>query len=291
MPKKCLLLFIPLLLVGLAASADINLTVMSFNIRYGTDGDGRNSWGNRRETVANAIKQQQPAVVGLQECIDFQAEYLVEALPEYQWIGMGREPDGGHEMTAVLYRKSLLSPVETCNFWLSETPDVPGSRSWDSAYVRMATQIRFMHRETGAIFHLVNTHLDSRGKQARLEGAKLIANRVESVPASVPVIITADFNALAEESEVWRVFQQAGFLDSWEIAKKRVGPEITIGRFRAPKKDAIARIDWVLVRGAVAVRRCETSLYNDDGRYPSDHYPVVAELRFAEGTYHQVSVE
>ncbi len=280
--RRHLLLFISLLMAALTASAETRLTVMSFNIRYGTDGKGRNSWGKRRETVANAIKQQHPAVVGLQECIDFQAEYLVEALPEYQWIGMGREADGGHEMTAVLYRKKVLSPVETSNFWLSETPDVPGSRSWDSAYERMATQVRFMHRKTGAIFHFVNTHLDSRGKQARVEGAKLIVQRVESIPAIVPVIVTGDYNALAEKSEPWRVFEEAGFLDSWVIARKRVGPEITISRFRAPKKDSIARIDWVLVRGPVTVQRCETSVYNDDGRYPSDHFPIVAELTLTD---------
>ncbi len=281
MPGKHVSLLISLLLT-VAATADTNLTVMSFNIRYGTDGQGRNSWGNRRGVVANAIKDQQPAVVGLQECIDFQAEYLVETLPEYQWIGMGREADGGHEMTAVLYRKKLLSPVETANFWLSETPGVPGSLSWDSAYVRMATQIRFMHRETRAIFHFANTHLDSRGEQARLEGAKLIIQRVASVPASEPVIITADFNALAEKSAPWRIFQEAGFSDSWVIAENRVGPEVTFGRFRAPKKDTVARIDWVLVRGSVTVQRCETSLYNEDGRYPSDHFPIVAELTLTD---------
>ncbi len=282
MNKRNLLLFASLLMAAFTASADTTLTVMSFNIRYGTDGHGRNSWGKRRETVANAIKHQQPAVVGLQECIDFQAEYLVAALPEYQWIGMGREADGGHEMTAVLYRKELLSPVETCNFWLSETPDVPGSRSWDSAYERMATQIRFMHRKTGVIFHFVNTHLDSRGKQARLEGAKLIAQHVASVPEDVPVFITADFNALAEHSAPWHLFREAGFSDAWLVAQKQTGPGITFSKFRAPKQDVNARIDWILVRGPVTVQRCETFVYNENGRYPSDHFPIVADITIEE---------
>jgi endonuclease/exonuclease/phosphatase family metal-dependent hydrolase len=272
---------ITLFLVAVTAAADTSLTVMSFNIRYGTDGDGENSWGKRRGTVANAIKHHSPDVIGLQECIDFQAEYLVETLPEYQWIGMGREADGGHEMTAVLYRKATLSPVETTHFWLSETPDVPGSISWDSGYVRMATQVKFMHRESRQLFYFANTHLDSRGKQARLEGAKLIAGRLESIQSDVPTIITGDFNALAEDSEVWNVFKEAGFNDAWVTAKKRVGPPITMGRFRAPRKDAVARIDWVLVRGPIASEQCETSLYNEDERYPSDHYPVVAHLTLA----------
>jgi len=282
MSPKLLFHIVTLFLITMTATADTSLTVMSFNIRYGTDGDGKNSWGERRATVANAIKHHTPDVVGLQECIDFQAEYLVETLPEYQWVGMGREADGGHEMTAVLYRKDTLSPVETANFWLSETPDVPGSISWDSGYVRMATQVKFMHRESRKQFHFINTHLDSRGEQARLEGAKLIAKRLESIPSNVPTIITGDFNALAEDSQVWNVFKGAGFSDTWVTAKERVGPPITMGRFRAPKKDTVARIDWVLVGGPIRSERCETSLYNEDGRYPSDHYPIVARLMLAD---------
>ncbi len=282
MCARTLILTAALLATMLAAVADTNLTVMSFNIRYGTDGDGPNSWGRRRETVANAIKSKQPDAVGLQECIDFQAEYLVDAMPEYQWIGMGREEDGGHEMTAILYRKKTLSPLETANFWLSETPDVPGSRSWDSAYVRMATQVRFMHRETRQRFLFVNTHLDSRGEQARVEGARVIVRRLQSIPETLPVVVTGDFNALAEKDEPWRVFQDAGFTDSWLTARERTGPPVTFGRFRAPRTDRDARIDWVLVRGNITVHRCETLLYNEEGRYPSDHYPVVTELLLGE---------
>lgn len=281
MTRKSSVLVLLSMTIAAAAAADTNLTVMSFNIRYGSD-RGPNSWPKRKETVANAIKEQKPDVVGLQECIGFQAEHLVAALPEYQWIGMGRERNGGGEMTAVLYRKETLSPIETCHYWLSETPEVAGSRSWNTACVRMATYVRFMHRESHEMFHFVNTHLDHRSAEARLGASKLIARRTAARSADLPVIITGDFNARAENSEPWTVFQDAGFKDAWLKAKKRLGPEQTFGGFRSPKKDVVSRIDWILTRGDIRVQRCETSVYNENGRYPSDHYPVVADLTLRE---------
>lgn len=131
--------------IGAASAAEDGLVVMSFNIRYGTARDGENSWPKRRDIVVQTIQRDSPDVVGLQECLAFQADYLVAEMPEYRWIGVGREPDGGGEYSAVLYKKKILQPIETGNFWLSETPDVPGTSSWNSANTRMATWAKF-HR-------------------------------------------------------------------------------------------------------------------------------------------------
>jgi hypothetical protein len=102
-----------------------------------------------------------------------QAEYIAAQLPEYHWIGIGREADGGGEMSAVFYRKALLNPVAADHFWLSETPDTPGSRSWDTACTRMATHVRFWHRETHLFFDCYNTHMDHESEAARVNGAKI----------------------------------------------------------------------------------------------------------------------
>jgi len=267
---------------GLGAAADTELTVMSFNLRYATASDGANAWPKRKEVLVNAIKYCAPDIVGVQECLLIQAEYIAEALPTYHWFGIGREADGGGEMTAVFYRKKLLNPIEASSFWVSETPDVPGSMSWQTACTRMVTSVRFWHRKTGVFFHVFNTHLDHKSKEARERGAELIAARANQLPDGAPVIVTGDFNAKAERSLPWQTFVDSGFSDAWVVAEKRVGPEVTSSRFQAPRPDVKSRIDWILVRGPITVHECETVIYNEDGRYPSDHYPVLANLTIAE---------
>jgi len=264
------------------SAADTALSLMTFNLRYGTAADGDNAWPHRKETLVNAIKQSSPDIIGVQECLMFQAEYIANTLPEYHWLGIGREADGGGEMAAVFYRKNLLNPVETDYFWLSETPGVPGSRSWDTACTRMATHVRFWHRKTGLFFDVLNTHLDHESEAARVNGCALILSRANGPPKDAPVIVMGDFNADAENSAPWNACIEAGFADSWLAARQRVGPEITHGGFHAPNPGQKSRIDWILVRGPIQVEQCETVVYHENGRYPSDHFPVLARITIAK---------
>lgn len=260
------------------AAAETILTVMSFNIRYGTAPDGDNDWEHRKTIVVEMLRAYGPDVIGTQECLEFQTEYLVQQLPEYRWFGVGRNADGGDEHAAVLYKKSVLSPLETGNFWLSETPHVPGTKSWGSHHNRMVTWARFRHLQTGETFHCFNTHLDNGSEPARQNGARILADWVQRLPRDLPLVLTGDFNAPAEASVSWNILTGQGLADAWLVAKERVGPEITFGGFKAPERTEKDRIDWVLVRGGVMVERCETSLFQMNGRFPSDHYPVVAKL-------------
>lgn len=269
----------PMVLAAAAACADTPLTVMSFNILYKDARAGTpQGWANRKPIVVNAIKQANPDVFGVQECLIEQAEFLADALPRFHWIGVGREADGGGEMSAIFYRQDLLSPLETGHFWLSETPETPGSKSWETACTRMVTWARFRHCRTDCRFCYYNTHFDHRSAQARLRAAELVVTRTGRIPVTVPLIMTGDFNARAERDDPWRVLTGAGFRDAWLDAAERIGPELTFGGFRTPKQDDKGRIDWVLVRGPIDVQSCQTSLYNEDGLYPSDHFPVVARL-------------
>lgn len=272
------MLILCLLGCGLAAAEGLTLKVMSFNVRYGTALDGENAWPRRKDILVNAIREYAPDVCGLQECLVFQAEYIVEQLPEYRWYGIDRDVTGRGEMTAVLYRHETLYPIESGNFWISETPDAPASKSWDSSLPRITTWMYYYHPETAVRFHVYNTHLDHRGAEARARGVEIMAAHAARLPDTWPVIMMGDFNARAEQSRPYEIAMEHGYRDAWVEADTQVGPPVTWSAFAPPEPDTDRRIDWILYRGPVRALHCETVLYNEDGRYPSDHYPVFATL-------------
>jgi endonuclease/exonuclease/phosphatase family metal-dependent hydrolase len=265
---------------GNAVAEDVELTAMSFNVRYGTADDGDNSWPKRRDLLIETIKEQDPDVLGVQECLPFQADYIQENLRGYRWLGIGRELKGDGEMTAIFYRERALVPIESKHFWLSETPEAPGSKSWDSSLPRIASWARFHHPDSGRFVHVVNTHFDHRGEQARLESAKLIASIIGALEG--PVILTGDFNAPAEASEPWQTLIDAGLYDSWVSAPDKIGPANTWSGFTGPTPDRDRRIDWILFKGPLDALKSENVMKNDNGRYPSDHLPVVTHFRWRE---------
>lgn len=261
----------------------MQLSVMSFNIRYGTANDGDNSWPNRKDLVIDMLRQYNPDVLGTQEILDFQVEYLANKMPEYDWVGVGRDTDGTGEMVAVFYKKSMFNLLDHGHFWLSETPAIPGSKSWDTSLTRMVTWLSLQPNGSDDKILLLNTHFDHRGEEARSESAKLIVDIVSSMEDDhSTVIITGDFNAKAETSSPWQTFIDASYKDAWLEVDKPVGPNTTWSAFKASEPGADSRIDWILYKGAHKAQHCETVLYNIDERYPSDHYPVFAVLQLIE---------
>ncbi|MFA6244065.1 MAG: endonuclease/exonuclease/phosphatase family protein [Candidatus Hydrogenedentales bacterium] len=273
------LIFAALVIGAFTAVADeIPLVVLSFNVRYGTANDGDNAWDKRKDILVETIRQSKADIIGTQECLDFQADYIVEKLPEYRWFGVGREADGSGERMAVLYKKDVLSPLESGNFWLSETPEIPGSSSWNSSCNRMVTWARFYHLASKRSFIHYNTHFDHKSEDARQGAARVLLNRIQQLPSEMPVIVTGDFNSIAKNSVAWTTLTEGGLADAWLTTEKRIGPSITFGSFGPPKEGEDARIDWILLRGPVRADECETIAYNESGKYPSDHFPVRAAL-------------
>ena len=270
---------------ALRASAQVPLDVMTFNIRTANGRDGDNAWANRKALVVETIEQFSPQVLGLQEALNEQIEYLDAMLPDYRWLGIDRGLNGGvglSEATPIFYRYRELSPIESGNFWLTATPDTPPVRRDGNRRRRgggrIVTWARFHHLATGRQIYVVNTHLTLRRGQSQLDSADLIATRVAALPGGMAVVAMGDFNNRAEESETWRVATARGLRDAWVVADEQRGPTTTYGDFRAPEDDLAERVDWILVGGEIDVRWVETVLHNDDGQYPSDHYPVAARL-------------
>lgn len=265
-------------LLGLAsmqARAADPLSVMSFNIRLPAESDGVDYWETRKPLAVRMLREQQPDVIGLQELVKAQADYLARELPHYAWFGRGREADGGGEHMGVFYRKDRLKVIESGDFWLSDTPDVAGSITWGHPHPRMVTWALFEQRSDGRRFYLFNTHLPYRDEDeaARLKGAQAIARHLATLPDDVPVVLTGDFNT-TPDSDAHAVL--VGTLqDAWTTAPRVEGIDATFHGFTGR---ADRRIDWIFVRGAqLESITSVTTRWNN--RYPSDHFPLVATLR------------
>jgi endonuclease/exonuclease/phosphatase family metal-dependent hydrolase len=165
--------------VGQPTGSSIALRAMSFNIRYDEPRDGVNAWSNRKTKVGDVIRFHKADLVGVQEALLSQLRDLERMLPDFEWCGVGRT-DGKEsgEYSAILYRKARFQLLECKTFWLSETPDKPGSMGWDAAYPRIVTWARFRDHGSGRTFFHFNTHFDHRGQKARVESAALILTKI-----------------------------------------------------------------------------------------------------------------
>ncbi len=288
-------LMFSLLIAGIALafpaqSAEVHpLKVMSYNIRYNNPGDGVNAWPNRKDHVADMIGSKYSAdLAGLQEAQYDQIQDLEERLPEYAWIGVGRE-DGKQagEFTSIFYRKERLEPLEHDTFWLSEQPDVPGSKSWDTAITRIVTWVKFKDKQNEKELYHFNTHFDHRGQQARLESAKLIWKKIKEIAGDTPVVLTGDFN-VRENSDPYAILvgktefdgERSQLKDARYVSKtEHEGPTSTITDWKEHRGPE-SKIDFIFVHNGFEVLSHKV-LDDKYGYYfPSDHLPILAEVQF-----------
>ena len=270
-----------------AAPTDNPLKVMSFNIRYGTARDGDNQWDNRHELVIKTIKHDSPDLLGTQETLKFQADYLRENLPEYAWFGRGREvtPEKG-EYCAVFYRKSRFKKLDGGHFWLSPEPDKPGSRGWDAALPRMVTWVKLQDQQSGHPLFWFNTHFDHRGAKARIESARLLARKVNEMAAGEYFVVTGDFNAKVESKPYLAMFgetngSQSVIVDTFRQANGSQAQDVgTFNGFKGTRTGA--RIDWIACSPRFQIEAAGIDDFEVDGQYPSDHFPVTATLGYTK---------
>jgi endonuclease/exonuclease/phosphatase family metal-dependent hydrolase len=261
------------------AEADpATLCVMTYNLRYAS-AFPPNAWWQRREAMAECIRSVKPDLIGTQEGLYHQLKQMHEDLPEYEWIGLGREGGSHGEFMAVFYRKDRFDPQEYDHFWLSDTPNVIGSASWGNKPRRMVTWVRFIDRRTRGQFYLVNTHLDNAVEEARVKGAKLIVREMAKLNPAHPIIFTGDFNAPQESSAHDILTREGRFTDTWFSAGERVGPSFKTVHFYEKPTPNGAHIDWILTRGEFEVSATQVVTFAKDGQLPSDHFPVVAWMK------------
>ena len=259
------------------------LTAMTFNVRYGSaDAGTPRSWRARRARVEAVLADHRPDVLATQETLSFQRDDLRRALAGHEVIAAGRD-DGAEsgEMTALFYDAQRFVCRSSGHFWLSETPELPGSVGWDAELPRVVTWARLEDRD-GSLRVVVNAHLDHRGVRARRESAHLLRRRVAELRAGSPAILLGDFNCPAD-GEVHRLLVDGGtdgWIDVFEAMDREPG-----GTFHDFTGDAGAgparRFDWILTTEPLRVLEASVDREERAGGYPSDHFPVLARL--AEG--------
>ena len=258
-------------------SSDHLLRVMSFNIRLGSANDGENSWSRRRDLVEEEIRRAKPDVLGMQEVEAHQADWLRERLSEYVFHGVGRtDGDRKGEFAPLMLRADRFEILDSGHFWLSESPDVPGVKGWDAACERMASWVKVRDRRSDASLFVLNTHLDHVGVRAREESLKLINRRAAQLSGGAPVIVMGDFNCAADRFTPLL----SGMRDSFRVAFPQ--PDTDEATFNGWKPVITGeRIDWIVASPQFQTLDAEIGRRMPDGRFPSDHWSVMATLQLA----------
>ncbi len=262
---------------------EVQARVATFNVRCIAAQDDKIGcgWDVRKDRVGKFINDQKFDIVGMQEVTYRQLEDLRARLPEYDYVGVGRS-DGKQkgEYAPVFFRKDKYEPLEKGNFWLSETPDVPGSKGWDAALERIASYVTLRDLATGKIFMAVNTHFDHVGVTARKESAKLIMSKIQQIVGDKPAVVTGDFN-VTESDEAYQTMVTNEFKmnDAYHMTTRRSGPTYTFHGFSRVSPEKADKIDFIFVTPSVKVKR--TYIYQEDPNYQiSDHNPHWADLKF-----------
>jgi endonuclease/exonuclease/phosphatase family metal-dependent hydrolase len=259
-----------------AQSSPAPLQVMTFNIRYGTANDGENRWELRRDQLFELIRTEQPDVIGLQEALHAQIDEMLAAVPGYGMVGVGRS-DGGQtgEYAAILYKRSRLTVVTADTFWLSDTPRIVASKTWGNNIERICTWARFDDRQ-GRPFHVYNVHLDHQSQPSRERAVELLLKTIDARDPRTPVVVTGDFNT--GEKNAATVAMTTRFSDSFRLLHPQADEVGTFNGFKAGQTRG-EKIDYIFVEPGADVTRAEILRTSRDGRYPSDHFPVVATVR------------
>ena len=261
-----------------------DLQVMTFNIRLNVASDSLNAWPYRRDNLASQVLFHDVELLGVQEALHNQMVDLKERLPQFRYVGVGRD-DGKEkgEYSAIFYDTTRLQALQSGTFWLSLTPEVAGSKSWDAAITRIVTWARFRDRKKGKIFYAFNTHFDHLGKEARRESAKLLLQKVAAISGKTPAIITGDFNATPADEPIRVVTDKTNPLhltDAKELsATPHYGPTGTFTGFAAKERDD-QPIDYIFLKGPWKVQKHATLSQSWGGRFASDHFSVLATLRY-----------
>jgi endonuclease/exonuclease/phosphatase family metal-dependent hydrolase len=279
---------------GLRPAAEQTLAVMSFNIRYGTAQDGENHWDLRRPLLMDVLAEEDADIIGLQEALHFQVEQIVQHRPVYAFVGVGRD-DGrtAGEYTAILYRRERLRVVESGTFWFSNTPSTPASTSWGNRIPRICTWARFADAD-GRRFYVYNMHLDHESQPSRERSVRLLAERIRQRRGRAePVIVTGDFNADGQNRATrWLLGERVAgmprrgrvrLVDTFRLLHPDARGVGTFTGFEFGRIDE-RKIDYVLTSAEATVLEARIVQTSRDGRYPSDHFPVVARIRLDAAT-------
>jgi endonuclease/exonuclease/phosphatase family metal-dependent hydrolase len=283
--KTILVWFVMLIAYGVRAQ-EADLKVMTFNIRYDNPDDSIYSWSNRKTMVFDMLGQYKPAILCVQEALKGQADQLKKYLKGYTYCGVGRD-DGmeAGEYSAIFYDSTRFVNQGGSTFWLSETPGVPGSKSWNTACTRIVTWARLFDTKKNRQLLVFNTHFDHVSEEARQKSARLLSARMSMITGTENVILTGDFNS-TDTSAAYRTLTDTA--SAFPVADTRIlagvnfsGPPYTfIGFPFNPMTNEIIDFIFIADNRELLVTGCRIIDYHMNDKYPSDHLPVLTEFKY-----------
>ncbi len=275
--KYCYILLINCLFsINVFSQKNAPINISTYNLRYNTTRDSLNAWSYRKEPVKGLIRFHEFDIFGIQEGLRGQLDDIAE-LTDFAFIGNGRD-DGkqGGEHSSIFYKKARFKVLESGDFWLSETPEVPG-KGWDATCCnRICSWAKFKDLTTKKSFYLFNVHFDHQGVIARQESGKLMVKKIQEIAKDATVILTGDFNSTPETEQILHI--QTLLSDAKKVSQMPpYGPEGTFNNFKldAPMKN---RIDYIFVSKNVTVLKYGVLTDSYNQRYPSDHQPVMVKV-------------
>ncbi len=305
--KQSLIFLLVIVLFASCSKQAEEITVGSFNIRYHNSGDSinGNGWKQRCPVICDLIRFNNFEIFGAQEVLHDQLLDMLAGLPEYNYVGVGRD-DGKTkgEYAPIFYQMEKFKVLKSGHFWLSEITDKP-NKGWDAALPRICTWARFKDKVTGYEFNYFNLHMDHIGVEARKNSAKLVLKKIKEMCPNEPVILTGDFNVDQNSPNYAILNGSAELEDSYQIAKIKYALNGTFNGFN-PNNKTESRIDHVFVSSDFTVERYgiltdtyrtevdntkpeqngnfpkEVTLEKYQARTPSDHFPVKVVLSLKE---------
>jgi endonuclease/exonuclease/phosphatase family metal-dependent hydrolase len=267
------------------SEATATIRVVSYNIRLDTSRDSLNAWSFRKEKVATLLSFNGADIFCVQEALANQIADLAKAFPEFDNYGLAREDSGpgGGEHNPIFYNRSKFRMLSSGTSWLSDTPDIPGSKSPSAALPRIVSWVELQDIATGKIFYIFNTHFDHIGGQARIEAAEVVTNLLSMLPADARVILTGDFNTTPDTEPITIITHpnnKIPMTDSRQLAQNPpLGPDFTFAGWQL-EGDPGNTIDFIFVSKPIQVIYHVVIATHSGGFYPSDHLPVLVELAF-----------
>ena len=254
------------------------IKIITYNIRLDVAVDGLNQWGKRTKTVDSLLKKYSPDVLCIQEGLFNQMLDLQTMLPNYFYVGVGRD-DGKEkgEFSAVFFKKSMFELVTSNTFWLSPTPEIAGSKGWDAAITRICSYGKVKLKNTNKLLFVFNTHSDHIGEKARQESAKLILNKITEIAGNDAVILTGDFNSEPNSLAYNNItnYNNHPFKDTFTKSKNK---DCTFTGFEI-KSTICKRIDFIFYDKNFKLKNYQIINDNNGIYYPSDHLAVQAILK------------
>ena len=257
------------------------IQILSCNIRDARAEDGDNNWIQRKNTCIAILRQQQADILCFQEMRLNQQTDLLAALPEYSCYGLAEDANTPDTPNALFFRTAAFSLISQGGYWLSGTPKIPGSRSWDSRYTRLANRVILQASESRYRIDITNTHLEDDNPFAAAQQAHVITRQTPPPPTGTLQILTGDMNSDAS-SDVIQAFLDAGWLDTDTAVHGAASRCRTFHAFEGERCTAepSGKIDWIFTRGPVQVLAAEIIRDRMELRYPSDHYFVSATVSY-----------